>query len=315
MAQRGKAVSTELRVVACRAIASGKVGVNDAASLNGVCRQTLWRWMRRLEDGGEGGLIAVSRRPHSFREVIPVATEKEVLRLRVKKGWGPERIAARVRSVTGRRISGSTVHRILREHGLNRQDVPRKVYPRWEMTHPGELFHLDEKELVSLRTGSGPEHLFAALDAFSREAFLMVFKRANGDASEEFLEYLLSAVPYSIESVMTDNALIFTMRRSAHPERECGFQRTLRVEGIRHLLTKPYTPRTNGKVERFFGTLERELLRVRRFRDARHRREEIERFGDYYNTERPHSAIGYATPTLYRVEYFIKSPDVANVSE
>lgn len=258
----------------------------------------MWNYMRRYEQGWDEGLKEHSRRPQNSPARISGAEEGEIMRLRSDYGWGAGRIGA----VVG--LSSSTVHRVLGENGMCGITLPHKKYPRYEMTHPGELIHVDVKQLVSLRTGSQPEHLFAALDAYSREVFVKVFPRVNGAASQEFLDYVLAEVPYGIQAMMTDNACIFSMRRSGNPERECSFQRALRLKGIEHLLTRPYTPRTNGKVERFFGTLERELLRVVRFSDLYHRREALIRFVSYYNL---HPTKNDEEPSYARLPAMIKS--------
>lgn len=309
MGQPGRSVNSELRIATVQAVLEYSMKVSDAAALHGVSRQTVWRWVRRYQSGGSAGLTENSRRPHTSPTRVSEEVEAEVLKVRKQRGWGPGRIGAKLG------LSASCVHRILCRHGLNKLKVPRKKYPRYEMDFPGELVHVDTKELVPLRSGTGPQHLFAALDGYSREVFLRVFPRANSAASAEFLEWILSEIPYPLHAVMTDNAWIFTLRHSAHPRRECPFQRMLHREGIEHRTTKPYHPRINGKVERFFGTLARELLRVVRFRDVAHRSEEIRHFGAYYNLNRPHSAIRFYAPTPYRIQYFQSLSDVAYVSE
>lgn len=304
-----KSIGYEERLKIVSAVVERKVKPGDAAKAYGISRKAVWNFIRRYELGGSEGLKEHSRRPQNSPARISGAEEGEIMRLRSEYGWGAGRIGAVVH------LSSSTVHRVLSENGVCGIPLPRKQYPRYEKTRPGELMHVDIKQLVPLHTGSQPEHMFAALDAYSREVFVKIFPRVNGDASQEFLEYVLAEVPYGIQAMMTDNACIFSMRRSAHPERECAFRRSLRLRGIEHLLTKPYTPRTNGKVERFFGTVERELLRLVRFNSIYHRREALIRFVSYYNLERPHSAIGYNYPTPYRIHYFNSFPDVTNVSE
>lgn len=309
MGQPGRSVNSELRIATVQAVLEYSMKVSDAAALHGISRQTVWRWVSRYRAGGSADLCEYSRRPHTSPTRVSEEVEAEVLKVRKQRGWGPGRIGANLG------LSASCVHRILCRHGLNKLKVPRKKYPRYEMDFPGELVHVDTKELVPLRSGTGSQHLFAALDGYSREVFLRVFHRANSAASAEFLEWILSEIPYPLHAVMTDNAWAFTMRFSAHPQRECPFQRMLHREGIEHRTTKPYHPRTNGKVERFFGTLGRELLRVVHFRDVAHRNEEIQHFGAYYNLNRPHSAIRFNAPTPYRIQYFQSRPDVAYVSE
>lgn len=298
MAQRGKSVASETRLQIVQAVRVHGLRVNDVAIAHGLSRKTVWQFLRAYDAEGADGLQEASRRPSSSPQRKSAELEASVLALRQEHGWGAAHIGAKVAA------SGSTVHRILADHGLSNLNPDRPRYPRYEMSRPGELVHVDIKQLVPLRTGQSPQHLFAALDAYSREVRWMLMDRANGPAGLEFIEYVLASTPFQIEAVLTDNGMVFSLRRSAHPERECPFQRVLRERNIEHRLTKPYTPRTNGKVERFFGTLGRELLRRVQFRDTLHRREATAAYMDYYNNDRPHSAIGFNAPTPYRVHYF-----------
>lgn len=298
MAQRGKAVAAETRLQIVQAVRVHGLRVGDVAVAHGLSRKAVWQFLHAYDCEGTDGLQVGSRRPKSSPQRKSAELEATVLTLREENGWGAAHIGAKVAA------SGSTVHRILTEHGVSNLNPGRPKYPRYEMSRPGELVHVDIKQLVPLRTGQDPQHLFAALDAYSREVRWMLLDRANGVDSQEFLEFVLATTPFPIEAVLTDNGLVFSMKRSAHPERECPFQRVLRERNIEHRLTKPYTPRTNGKVERFFGTLGRELLRRVQFRDKLHRREATAAYMDYYNNERPHSAIGFNAPTPYRVHYF-----------
>lgn len=301
MAKQGKAISFETRQQIVNAVLIHGLRITDVAATHGVSRKTVWQFVRNYRTDGLAGLAESSRRPRTSPQQKPLELEQQVLALRQQHGWG----AAWIGAVVG--ASSSTVHRILCEHELNNLRPARRKYPRYEMEYPGELVHIDSKDLVPLGSGQAPQYLFAALDGFSREVFVYIHNSKGGAASLDFLSYVLSQVPYPIEAVMTDNALAFSMRRSAHPNREAPFQKLLRQMGIKHLLTKPYTPRTNGKVERFFGTVGRELLRRVHFQDKAHRAEELIQFAEYYNLRRPHSAIRFHAPTPYRINYFQSS--------
>lgn len=298
MAQRGKSVALETRLQIVQAVREHGMKITEVALAHGLSRKTVWQFLRTYETEGADGLLEQSRRPHTSPQSRSQDLEEAVLSMRKESCRGAGYIGALVGA------SSSTVHRILSEHGVNNLNPERPKYPRYEMSRPGELFHVDIKQLVPLRSGQEPEHLFAALDAYSREVRWKIMDRANAAAGLDFMEHVLATTPYCIEAVMTDNGYVFSMRRSAHPERECPFQRLLREREIVHRLTKPYTPRTNGKVERLFGTVGRELLRRITFRDAQHRREATAAYMEYYNNLRPHSAIGFRAPTPYRVHYF-----------
>lgn len=297
MGTRGKSVSFENRLQIVEAVLLHGLAVGDVANAHGISRKTVWQFTSSYSRDGPEGLRERSRAPLTSPQRKPKSVKRKVMTLR-KKGWGAVRIGAELG------VSGSTVHAILCSKGRNDLRPPKQEYPRFEMDFPGELLHIDIKELVPLGPGRPKQHLYAALDGFCREGFIQTHARGDGRSSAEFLEYVLSTIPYPIKAVMTDNGLNFSMRRSAHPERKCDFQRILEERQIVHKLTRPYTPRTNGKVERFFGTVGQELLRRVRFRGDEHRAEKLLEFVDYYNNSRKHSAIGYRSPTPYRVDYF-----------
>jgi transposase InsO family protein len=113
-------------------------------------------------------------------------------------------------------------------------------------------------------SNSPREYAYAVVDDFSREAVARIrANRTSGDAVT-FLEEVLTALPYRIEAVMTDNDLIFTMRHAFHSQRQTRFQQACRSLGIQHWLAQPHHPQSNGKVERFFRTLDEECLLIRK---------------------------------------------------
>ena len=104
---------------------------------------------------------------------------------------------------------------------------------------------------------------FAAVDDFSREAVVSIRTDATSLAAATFLEHVAATLSYPIEAVLTDNALAFTMRHAHHADRLTRFQQVCASLGIRHYLLRPYAPQSNGKVERFFRTIDDECLHVK----------------------------------------------------
>jgi transposase InsO family protein len=107
------------------------------------------------------------------------------------------------------------------------------------------------------------EYAYAAVDDFSREAVACLRPKRSSPDAVSFLEQVVRALPYRLEAVMTDNDLIFSMRYAYNPERQTRFQQACKSLGIAHWLTKPGHPQSNGKVERFFRTLDEECFLVR----------------------------------------------------
>jgi transposase InsO family protein len=193
-----------------------------------------------------------------------------------------------------------------RRQGLAR--LPRLQPPvpvvRYERARPGELLHIDTKKLGRIGRighrihgdpsrrvkGIGWEILHAAIDDASRVAYSEVLADELATTAVGFLERArawYAARGIRIESVMTDNGSAYRSR---------VWRTTLRTAGLRHLTTRPYTPRTNGKVERFIQTLLREWAYVRPYPRSWLRTRALRPYLRYYNLERPHTALGYRPP-------------------
>jgi transposase InsO family protein len=262
----------------------------------GVPREVLSRWWQRTKHDGLEGLTPKSRRPKRSRRTSRVV-ERRVLRLR-RKRLGPARIAALVGT------SAKTVHRILVRHGQSRLPrPPRRTSRRYEKTRPGELVHVDIKFLPALRNARY-DYEFAAVDDFSREAVVKVATDGTTQSATQFLEHVVATLPYPVEAVLTDNAMAFTMRYAQHAERLTRFQEACQSLGIAHLLVRPRQPQSNGKVERFFRTVDEECLALQTRWNFAHRNRAIDRFVWFYNHERPHLSLHGMTPVQRRESYF-----------
>jgi transposase InsO family protein len=273
--------------------------LSELSSTFGVPREVLSRWWHRYEAGGLMALAPRSRRPHTPRTTRP-AIVRRILQLR-RQQWGAARIAA----IVG--VGGKTVHRILARHGQAR--LPRPPHPpakRYEKSRPGELLHLDVKVLASLRNARH-DYEFAAVDDYSREAVAQLTTRQDSVTATAFLERVIATVPYRIEAVMTDNAMAFTMRFAHHAHCTTRFEQACRSLAIRHYLLRPRRPQSNGKVERFFRTVDEECLARQRRWTFQHRAAAIERFVWYYNHQRPHLSLNGMTPVQRRDTYLRSS--------
>jgi len=295
---RGVAHSPALRSFLIGLHVQGR-SLSDLSREFGVPRKVLSRWWQRVQADGLAGLTPQSRRPHRSA-TIARATVRRILRLR-RRRLGPARIAAMVG------VSAKTVHRVLTRHGQARLPRPRRPPARrYEKSRPGELLHVDIKLLPALRNARY-DYEFAAVDDFSREAVVTIMTEQTSSAATTFLEQAVQRLPYRIEAVLTDNALAFTMRHAWHSDRLTRFEQACHSLGITHHLLRPRRPQSNGKVERFFRTVDDECLALQRQWTFAHRGRAVERFVWFYNHERPHLSLHGMTPVQRRNSYLSSS--------
>jgi transposase InsO family protein len=265
----------------------------------GIPRPVLSRWWQRFQREGLPGLRPRSRCPRHVT-ALPPAVRRRVFQLR-RQRLGPARIAAMVG------VSAKTVHRILVAAGENR--LPRPARPpvqRYEKSRPGELVHVDIKLLPALRNARF-DYEFAAVDDFSREAVVAITLDQTSVTATHFLEHVVAQLPYRVEAILTDNAFAFTMRHAYHADRLTRFEQACRSLDIAHHLVRPRHPQSNGKVERFFRTVDDECLALQKRWTFDHRRRAIDRFVWFYNHDRPHLSLHGMTPVERRDHYFSSS--------
>lgn len=266
----------------------------------GVARQVLSRWWQRYVEDDLAGLVPQSRRPRRSPTRVSAAMVRRVLQLRQRR-----LSAMRIGHQLG--IGHSTVQRVLALHGQSQLPRPTRPKPRrYEKQRPGELVHIDLKYLPALRNARH-DFEFAAIDDFSREAVVSIRTEATSEAAALFLEQVAATLPYPIEAVLTDNAFAFTMRNALHATRLTRFQQVCASLRIAHHLLRPYAPQSNGKVERFFRTIDDECLHVRPLFTFAARSRAVDDFVWYYNHERPHFSLGGMTPVHRRKLYFCQA--------
>jgi transposase InsO family protein len=273
--------------------------VTSAAEAAGVSRRTAFKWKARYQEAGEAALVDRSSRPHRMpRQAHPDRVE-EVLRLRRRRCTGPQ-IAARVG------LSTATVARILARSGLSRLKSlePKEPVVRYERDRPGELIHVDIKKLGRIgrighrihgdRTtrvrGIGWEFVHVAIDDASRMAYAEVLPNERSPSSTAFLRRSVAwfqSRGVSVQAVMSDNGACYVSHR---------FKATCQKLHLRHLRTRPYRPRTNGKAERFIQTLLREWAYKRPYSTSIQRTDRLSRYLNHYNLRRPHAALSKRTP-------------------
>jgi transposase InsO family protein len=299
MGQHGSArLSVHSRLtIATRVIEQGWT-IAAAASAANVSRQTASKWVGRFLDEGEAGLRDRSTRPHRIARQVPTRIVRVIERLRRKERLGPHRIGWALG------LAASTVYAVLRRLGISRLGrlEPRPEVIRYEWPVPGDLLHLDTKKLghfssVGKRFGgpkrwhrSGWDFVHVAIDDHSRLAYAEQLADEHGETAAAFLERALAffeAHGITVRRVMTDNG---------SPYVSGVFARALADRGIRHLRTRPYTPRTNGKAEAFVKVLINSWAYARPYADSDRRAAALGPFLDLYNHRRPHGGLNGARP-------------------
>ena len=267
----------------------------------GVCPRTVKKWVERFNAEGLAGLQDRSSRPEHLRQPTPQAKVDRIEALRRQRLTG-KAIAAE----TG--VSRATVSRVLKRLGLNRLSALEPAEPprRYQRARPGELIHVDIKKLGKFnrvghritgdRTGQsnsrgvGWEFVHVCIDDASRSGFSRIMKTERKACAVAFLK---AAVAYyaslgiTVERVMTDNGSCYRSRR---------FRNACRRLGLKHIFTRPYTPRTNGKAERFIQTALREWAYARAYDTSQQRAAELPYWIHRYNWHRPHGSIGSMPP-------------------
>jgi transposase InsO family protein len=284
-----------------RSVVEGGLSKADAAFQFNTTPKTVAKWVKRFREEGVEGLRDRSSRPHSSPSQTPPATCAAVEALRRQRHTGKQ-IAAEVE------VSPATVSRILCRLGLNRiRDLePAEPERRYERETPGEIIHIDIKKLgrfervghritgdragQSNSRGVGWEFVHVCIDDHSRVAFSEIKPDETADSAVPFLK---AAVAYykslgvTVTRVMTDNGSCY---------KSFAFRDACRELGIKHIRTKPYTPRTNGKAERFIQTALREWAYAQAYPTSDRRAQELPIWLHRYNWHRPHGGIKSQTP-------------------
>jgi transposase InsO family protein len=275
------------------------LGFSPAAASFHVTPKTAAKWVRRYRSEGTAGLRDRSSRPHHSPRATSSSQVGLVIELRRQ-----HRPAYQIARSTG--LSTATVSRILRRARLSRwRDLhPLPPVVRYEHPFPGDLLHLDIKGMTRFqqvvwrgdgrRRGQhknpGWEALHIAIDDHSRIAFTRILPDQKTHTTIAFLK---DAVDFfarhgiGIRALLTDNGSSY---------RSHLFRQTCLQMGLKHRRTRPYSPQTNGKAERFIQTALREWAYSTHWPDSEQRNLALAPWTDYYNHARPHGSLHYKPP-------------------
>jgi transposase InsO family protein len=279
--------------------------VVTAADAQGISRATGYKWVRRFRAEGTPGLSDRSSRPHRSPRATPAAEVERILAARAEWRWGPDRLGPLLE------LPRSTVAAVLRREGAPRlADLDRPTglpIRRYEACHPGALVHQDHKKLGRIpdggghrvlgrstetrrrKLGLGYDHFEVVVDDRSRRSVVVQVPDESGASAAAALKLALAAFEadgIAVERVMTDNAWAYR-----------GHEYRAVIGDRRQTRTRPYRPQTNGKAERFIGTLVREWAYARTYTTNAARIAALPTFVDFYNHRRPHTALGGLSPS------------------
>jgi transposase InsO family protein len=300
------------RLALVRAVEDG-LSLKAAAAAFSVSPATAHRWWHRWLEASEEArrtlscLLDRSSRPRRSPRQLAPELEATICACRRQTGWGPRLVGG----ATG--FAHSTVWKVLHRAGISRPPKPTKEPAnRYEWPCPGDLLHMDTSRYARfLRPGHrvtgdrsqhsrnwmrpetrvGDDYAHAIVDDHSRLAYVELHDDEKATTVTGFLERALAffaAHGIVAKRLMTDNAFAYVKNRS--------LRELLAREGIRHLTTEPYRPRTNGKVERFHQTMGREWAHGLAYRSHRERNQALPHWLNHYNRQRPHSSLGNRPP-------------------
>jgi transposase InsO family protein len=287
-------------------VLEGRLSRAQAALQFAVTAKVVKRWVERYKAQGRAGMADRSSRPRRS----PKATERAV---------ADRIVALRRQRLTGKHIanvvavSPATVSRVLARAGLSRlKDLePAEPVRRYERDAPGDMIHIDIKKLgrfdkighritgdrtgqsngrTSRKGGAGWEFVHVCIDDASRVAFSQILPDEKKESAVAFLKVAIAyyaSLGVTVSRVMTDNGSCYKSR---------AFRAACKALGLKHIRTRPYTPKTNGKAERFIQTALREWAYARAYTTSEHRAAEMPNWLHQYNWHRPHGSLKSKTP-------------------
>jgi transposase len=273
---------------------SGK-SISDTCTTFGVSRQTWYKWKKRYNVYGIGGLKNQSKRPHDIKNVkVTKELEKIILELRLNNRFGPKRIRFRLKRKYGVNLGTKTIYNLLKRHNLNVLSIKiKRKYKRFEMKGPNELVQMDTKGPFYLKDSRNKNYFIHVIDDCSRKVVSKWCSRRNSEKALSVLKEWIDCHGKPMK-VMHDGGREFTSNK---------FKNYLRFHGIKDKQIPKGYPQEQGKVEAYNKIVIAEFLQVEELIDMEVGIEKYKLFVNSYNYEREHGGINGMTPS----EKFMKS--------
>ena len=271
-------------------------GLVAALALGGCSRASLFRWQAAYECGGLAALVPLRRGPRSPRCRHAAWIEQVVIAVRLHTYWSAKRISAELRRREIAQVSHGWIEGLFDDLGTARPSLPREAGPRYERSSPNSLWHIDVKGPFFIQLAAHrylKTWIIGLVDDHSR--FVLGLRIATTQELTTILAWLRDCIELCGKplDLMSDNGSPFVHWMPGVLTR---FGKTLRELEVRHIRTQINSPWTNGKIERFWGLLQQEVLDREIFRSFAAAAAALERYVRYYNYHRLHGEIGWLTP-------------------
>jgi transposase InsO family protein len=288
----------EQRYLAVREVLDTGATVTDVAARHGIDRRTLHRWLVRYATEGFGALAEKSSKPDTCPHQLSPVIEARIIAMRtLHPGWGPRTILTKLRQEFDKVPSRSGIYRCLVRHRLIEPKArrrQRKDYKRWERSRSMELWQMDVVGRIHLSDGTAVSAV-TGIDDHSRFCVIakLVVRATARPVCDALLEgFSRHGIP---ESILTDNGRVFTAKAS-NTTTKVLFDRICHHNGVKHILTAPYSPTTTGKIERLHRTMRKEFFELHTFDTIEATQLALDAWVESYNTLREHQSIGDVPP-------------------
>lgn len=261
----------------------------------GISRSTFYKWLERYQEEGEGGLRDRSRRPLHSPKATKMEIVAKIIYLRENYHFGPFKIQMYLERYHDIKITKSGVWRILKRLNMNllpsscRYRKHEERWKRYEKPQPGHRLQVDVKFLKRIEESGKRYYQFTALDDCTRLRVMRIYEKNNQKTAIQFIDYVLSRLPFKTLIIQTDNGSEFQEQFHWH----------ILDKGINHVYIKPRRPRLNGKVERSHRIDDEEFYQMLEgvvIDDTKLFNEKLKEWENYYNYARPHAALNGQTP-------------------
>lgn len=261
----------------------------------GIGRTVYYEWYNRYQAEGENGLRDKSRRPIHSPRATKAEVVAKIIYLRQSYHFGAYRIKVYLERYHDIKLSKSGIWRILKRLNMNLLPSSQRYkkhadrWKRYEKPQPGHRIQVDVKFLERIKDTRRRYYQFTAIDDCTRLRVLKIYDKNNQVSAIQFIDYVLSRLPFHAEVIQTDNGSEF----------QAQFHWHILDKGIKHVYIRPRTPRLNGKVERSHRIDNEEFYRMLEgvvIDDANLFNERLQEWENFYNFERPHSSLDGQTP-------------------